>query len=91
MRVTEQGGPGEAADRPAPVAEVPTERRVRHLRTTLRAVVLYGVTLFAIVTVIFAIPRAMPGDPIQGGPHRFALRERRHRPQVADPSKEKTA
>jgi peptide/nickel transport system permease protein len=51
-------------DDPA-VTEVPRERRVRKWRAVLRATVLYAVTLFAAVTVIFAIPRAMPGDPIQ--------------------------
>ena len=32
---------------------------------TVRIVVLYALTLFLIVTVIFALPRLMPGDPIQ--------------------------
>lgn len=42
-------------------------RRSRALRVpaALRIVLLYGVTLFAIVTVVFVLPRAMPGDPIQ--------------------------
>ena len=30
-----------------------------------RAVALYAATLLAVVTVVFAIPRGMPGDPIQ--------------------------
>lgn len=41
-------------------------RAVRlHISPTLRIIVLYAVTLFLIVTVIFALPRLMPGDPIQ--------------------------
>lgn len=31
----------------------------------LRIVLLYAVTLFVIVTIIFALPRAMPSDPIE--------------------------
>lgn len=36
-----------------------------HISPTLRIILLYAVTLFLIVTVIFALPRLMPGDPIQ--------------------------
>jgi len=50
---------------PAPGAEPPSPRRAAQLRAVVRAVVLYAVTLLAVVTVIFAIPRAMPGDPLQ--------------------------
>ncbi len=39
-------------------------RRLTQFRATARAIVLYAVTMFIVVTVIFAIPRAMPGDPI---------------------------
>ena len=53
--------PGEPDQAPALRA---ASRRLR-LRSTARTFVLYAVTLFAVVTVIFAIPRAMPGDPIQ--------------------------
>ena len=35
------------------------------LPRTVRIVLLYAVTLLLIVTVIFALPRLMPGDPIQ--------------------------
>lgn len=35
------------------------------VRAAARSVLLYGVTLLAVVTVVFAIPRAMPGDPLQ--------------------------
>lgn len=35
------------------------------LPPSLRIVVLYAVTLFVVVTVIFALPRAMPSDPIE--------------------------
>lgn len=51
------------AETPPPAAD--SGRRVAQLRSALHAVVLYAVTLFAVVTVVFAIPRAMPGDPIQ--------------------------
>lgn len=36
-----------------------------HVAPSLRIILLYAVTLFLIVTVIFALPRLMPGDPIQ--------------------------
>lgn len=45
----------------------PADEQARHraqLRASLRAIGLYAITLFVVVTVIFAIPRAMPGDPI---------------------------
>ena len=51
--------------RASSVAPPPSRRRLAQLRATGRAVVLYAVTLLAVVTVVFAIPRAMPGDPIQ--------------------------
>jgi peptide/nickel transport system permease protein len=38
--------------------------RRRYLRAALRSVGLYGLTLVAVVVVVFALPRAMPGDPI---------------------------
>lgn len=56
--------PRHALPEPTAVAP-PSTRRVAQLRAAGRAIVLYAVTLFAVVTVIFAIPRAMPGDPIQ--------------------------
>lgn len=46
------------------VADAPRRRRLTQFRAAARAIVLYAVTLFTVVTVIFAIPRAMPGDPI---------------------------
>jgi len=33
--------------------------------TLLRTVLLYGVTLWAVVTVVFLLPRLLPGDPLQ--------------------------
>ncbi|HVW35144.1 MAG TPA: ABC transporter permease, partial [Acidimicrobiia bacterium] len=36
----------------------------RYLRAALRSVGLYGLTLVAVVVVVFTLPRAMPGDPL---------------------------
>lgn len=36
----------------------------RYLRAALRSVGLYAVTMTAVVVVVFALPRAMPGDPL---------------------------
>jgi peptide/nickel transport system permease protein len=44
----------------APPSRLPSSRA----RAALRVVALYLVTMFVVVTVVFAIPRAMPGDPI---------------------------
>ena len=38
--------------------------RRRYLRAALRSVGLYALTLAAVVVVVFALPRAMPGDPL---------------------------
>lgn len=38
--------------------------RAARIRSAARAVALYAVTLYAVVTVVFLIPRLMPGDPI---------------------------
>ena len=38
--------------------------RRRYLRAALRSVGLYGLTMVAVVVVVFALPRAMPGDPL---------------------------
>jgi len=38
--------------------------RGRYLRAAGRSVGLYGLTMVAVVVVVFALPRAMPGDPI---------------------------
>jgi peptide/nickel transport system permease protein len=47
---------------------VPTRPRRRmqgrYLRAALRSVALYGLTMVAVVVVVFALPRAMPGDPL---------------------------
>lgn len=43
------GGPGQAGGRRG---------------ATLRTVGLYAITLFAVVTMVFVLPRAMPGDPL---------------------------
>jgi peptide/nickel transport system permease protein len=32
----------------------------------MRTVVLYGLTMWAVVTLVFLLPRLMPGDPLQG-------------------------
>lgn len=37
----------------------------RRARAVIRTSGLYALTLLAVVTVVFALPRAMPGDPIQ--------------------------
>lgn len=39
--------------------------RRRWLRNSLRTVGLYLVTLWAVVTVVFLLPRMLPGDPLQ--------------------------
>ena len=38
--------------------------RRRYLRAVVRSVGLYGLTMVAVVVVVFALPRAMPGDPL---------------------------
>jgi peptide/nickel transport system permease protein len=38
--------------------------RRRYLRAALRSVGLYALTMAAVVLVVFALPRAMPGDPL---------------------------
>ncbi len=38
--------------------------RRRYLRAALRSVGLYALTMVAVVVVVFALPRAMPGDPL---------------------------
>jgi peptide/nickel transport system permease protein len=38
--------------------------RRRYLRAALRSVGLYGLTMIAVVLVVFTLPRAMPGDPL---------------------------
>ena len=38
--------------------------RRRYLRAALRSVVLYALTMVAVVVVVFTLPRAMPGDPL---------------------------
>ena len=57
--------PHEGALPAGPPVAAPGRRRSAQLRATARAVALYTVTLVAVVTVVFAIPRGMPGDPIQ--------------------------
>lgn len=42
----------------------PLNRRAARVRAGIRAVALYVITLFIVVTVVFALPRAMPGDPL---------------------------
>ncbi|HZI36891.1 MAG TPA: hypothetical protein VFF24_01195 [Acidimicrobiia bacterium] len=38
--------------------------RRRYLRAALRSVGLYALTMVAVVVVVLALPRAMPGDPV---------------------------
>lgn len=40
--------------------------RRRYFRAALRSVGLYALTMVAVVVVVFALPRAMPGDPVAG-------------------------
>lgn len=47
------------------LAAVRTRVPAARVPPALRIVLLYAVTLFLIVTLIFALPRLMPGDPIQ--------------------------
>ena len=42
----------------------PGRRRGLWRRSALRLVALHAVTLVVVVTIVFALPRAMPGDPI---------------------------
>lgn len=53
--------PAAAAER---VREEPRGGR-RRLIASLRTIVLYAVTLWAVVTVVFVLPRLIPGDPLQ--------------------------
>jgi peptide/nickel transport system permease protein len=48
----------------APQAAPRAPSRRRYLRAALRSVGLYALTLVAVVMVVFALPRAMPGDPL---------------------------
>ena len=54
--------PGGGTPPLGPPAHLP--RRLAQLRAVLRAISLYALTMFVVATFIFAIPRAMPGDPI---------------------------
>jgi peptide/nickel transport system permease protein len=45
-------------------AGAPSSPRPGAIRAGLRSVGLYVVTLWAVVTLVFVLPRAMPGDPI---------------------------
>jgi peptide/nickel transport system permease protein len=49
---------------PADAVEEPVPRVRRGRLAAARAVLLYAVTMFAAVTLIFLLPRAMPGDPL---------------------------
>ena len=42
----------------------PGQRRQRPWLTWLRTIALYAVTLWAVVTLVFLIPRLLPGDPL---------------------------
>lgn len=52
---------GARPDRPP--ATVPAARAVR--ASSLRTIALYLITLWAVVSVVFFLPRAIPGDPLQ--------------------------
>jgi peptide/nickel transport system permease protein len=54
---------GPSGDRPAVRAEGIVARR--RLAASLRTIALYAVTLWAVVTVVFVLPRMIPGDPLQ--------------------------
>jgi len=55
--------PGRSA---SPVAaERSLTRRPRRWSVYLRTVALYGITLWAVVTMVFLMPRLIPGDPLQ--------------------------
>lgn len=47
-----------------PVAELPARGRPSWPALVSRRAALYLLTLFGVVTLVFALPRAMPGDPI---------------------------
>lgn len=53
----------EAPRAPAPPAAAPPARRHRSIR---RILLRYAVTVLGVATLVFAIPRAMPGDPLAG-------------------------
>lgn len=53
-----------AMEEPAPEAAPRLRSRRRYLTAALRSVGLYALTMIAVVAVVFALPRAMPGDPI---------------------------
>lgn len=57
------GLPATAMRAPTPVAPAAAGRRRRMFAA--RQVIRYGVTLFLLVTVVFFLPRALPGDPLQ--------------------------
>jgi len=39
-------------------------QRRSYFRSMLRGLAFYGLTLLAVTTLVFALPRAMPGDPL---------------------------
>lgn len=49
-------------DRAPPVPRAP--RRRSYAGAALRAIALYSLTMVVVVMVVFALPRAMPGDPL---------------------------
>ncbi len=48
---------------PSPPAQAPAARS--RWRSAARTVGLYAVTIWAVVTIVFLLPRAIPGDPLQ--------------------------
>jgi peptide/nickel transport system permease protein len=50
--------------RPGEGGRADVRPRRRYRRAVLRSVGLYALTMIAVVVVVFALPRAMPGDPL---------------------------
>lgn len=62
MRLATTAEESEAVPRPDP----PDHDATRRWSAWLGTVALYGVTLWAVVTLVFLLPRLLPGDPLQG-------------------------
>jgi peptide/nickel transport system permease protein len=58
-----RGDPNRGAARGEPGPEELRRRRGRN--RSLRTIALYGVTLWAVVTLVFLLPRLLPGDPLR--------------------------
>ncbi len=65
---TTAGPPGAAPAGPRAPGPLPEEAGGAHRRSpaaSIRTIALYLVTLWAVVTVVFVLPRMIPGDPLQ--------------------------